>query len=299
METIQNCYCCGKSDFSLYAEAKDNYADEKFSIVKCNACGFVFTNPRPTIEEIGKYYTAPDYMSHTSHTKGLVQSVYRYARNYMKGKKLELIQNLVGKKQDFSLLDFGCGTGDFLGFVKQNSIFAEGVEPDEQARAVAKSVNNVDTYSIDASKNIKEKTFDVITLWHVLEHVHDLHNQIDYFNKWLKPNGKLIIAVPNIESYDAKKYGKFWDALDVPRHIYHYSPKNIKQIVDQHQFQFQSQHPLFLDAYYVSMRSEWHKGTSKLVAYFKAIFSGFKSNQSAKKTGNYSSLIYVFQKKLN
>jgi SAM-dependent methyltransferase len=117
----------------------------------------LFTNPRPTIEEIGKYYTAPDYMSHTSHTKGLVQSVYRYARNYMKGKKLELIQNLVGKKQDFSLLDFGCGTGDFLGFVKQNNIFAEGVEPDEQARAVAKSVNNVDTYSIDASKNIEKE----------------------------------------------------------------------------------------------------------------------------------------------
>jgi 2-polyprenyl-3-methyl-5-hydroxy-6-metoxy-1,4-benzoquinol methylase len=296
METIQNCYCCGKSDFRLYTEAKDNYSTATFKIVQCNNCHFIFTNPRPTIEEIGMYYTSPDYMSHQSHSKGLVQSIYRYARNYMMRKKLALIQNTVGKQNDFSLLDFGCGTGDFLGFIKQNNIFAEGVEPDEQAREVAKTVNKIDTYSIDSSKNIEKGKFDVITLWHVLEHIHDLHNQIDYFNSWLKPNGKLIIAVPNIESYDAAKYGKYWDALDVPRHIYHYSPACITQIVEQHQFKIKATHPLFLDAYYVSMRSEWHKGTSKFMSYFKAIIAGFLSNKEAKKTGNYSSLIYVFEK---
>ena len=296
MESIQNCYCCGKSDFRLYTEARDNYSNEYFKIVQCNNCHFIFTNPRPTVTEIGNYYTSPDYMSHQSHSKGMTQSIYRYARNYMKRKKLKLIQNAVGKNSDFSLLDFGCGTGDFLGFIKQNNIFAEGVEPDEQAREVAKKVNLADTYSIENSKNLEKDKYDVITLWHVLEHVHDLHNQIDYFYNWLKPNGKLIIAVPDIESYDAAKYGKYWDALDVPRHIYHFSPSCLKQIIEQHQFKLTATHPLPLDAYYVSMRSEWHKGTNKLLSYFKAIIIGFLSNREAKNTGNYSSLIYVFEK---
>jgi 2-polyprenyl-3-methyl-5-hydroxy-6-metoxy-1,4-benzoquinol methylase len=296
METIQNCYCCGKSDFRLYTEARDYYSDEYFKIVQCNNCHFIFTNPRPAVTEIGRYYTSPDYMSHQSHSKGITHSIYRYARNYMKRKKLKLIQNAVGKNAEFSLLDFGCGTGDFLGFIKQNNISAEGVEPDEQAREVAKNVNHVDTYSLEDSKNIENDKYDVITLWHVLEHVHDLHNQIDLFYKWLKPNGKLIIAVPNIESYDAAKYGKYWDALDVPRHIYHFSPACLKQITEQHHFKFTATHPLLLDAYYVSMRSEWHKGTNKLLSYFKAIITGFLSNQEAKNTGNYSSLIYVFTK---
>jgi 2-polyprenyl-3-methyl-5-hydroxy-6-metoxy-1,4-benzoquinol methylase len=152
-------------------------------------------------------------------------------------------------------------------------------------------------YSVESSKQIAPGSFDVITLWHVLEHIHELHAQIGYFRQWLKPGGKLIIAVPNIESPDARKYGSNWDALDVPRHIYHYSPKNIKQVVGQHQLEFQAQFPLILDAYYVSMRSEWHRGTPKWLAYFKAIVSGFQSNSQAKKTGNYSSLIYVFSKK--
>ncbi|MBK9328493.1 MAG: class I SAM-dependent methyltransferase [Sphingobacteriales bacterium] len=296
METLEICLCCGGKDFKPYLEAKDNYSTEFFNIVQCTSCGFIFTNPRPDVEEIGKYYSYDTYISHTSHKRGLVESVYRLARNYMKGKKLRLIQDIVGKRDGFSLLDFGCGTGDFLGYVKQQQIVAEGVEPEAQAREVAKNINKVDTYSIEQSETIEKGKFDVITLWHVLEHIHELHLQIDYFNQWLKPNGKLIIAVPNIESYDAKKYGRYWDAIDVPRHIYHYSPKNIRQIVGQHQFRFLQQYPLLLDAYYVSMRSEWHKGTNRFLAYFKAVFFGFKSNQAAKKDGNYSSLIYVFEK---
>ena len=296
MEKMEKCLCCGGKDFKPYLEAKDNYSAEYFNIVQCTSCGFIFTNPRPDVAEIGKYYSYDTYISHTSHKRGLVESIYRLARNYMKGKKLGLIQDIVGKRNGFSLLDFGCGTGDFLGYVKQQQIVAEGVEPEAQAREVAKNINLVDTYSIEQSKAIEKGKFDVITLWHVLEHIHELHAQIDYFNQWLKPNGKLIIAVPNIESYDAKKYGRYWDAIDVPRHIYHYSPKNIRQIVRQHQFRFLQQYPLLLDAYYVSMRSEWHKGTNRFLAYFKAVFFGFKSNQAAKKDGNYSSLIYVFEK---
>lgn len=214
----------------------------------------------------------------------------------MMRKKLSLIQEISGKQQDFSLLDFGCGTGDFLGYVKQHHIFAEGVEPDQHAREIARSVNNVDTYSIEDSANIEPGKFDVITLWHVLEHVHELHPQIEYFNKWLKKGGILLIAVPNIESYDAKKYDKYWDALDVPRHIYHFSPKNIKQIVSQHNFVFVQQYPLLLDAFYISMRSEWHKGTGKFLSFLKAILTGLNSNLNARKTLNYSSLIYVFKK---
>lgn len=297
MEIIQQCYCCKSNNFKTYTKAKDNYANEVFSIQQCVSCGFVFTNPRPEIQDIGKYYNAAGYLSHQSHSKGFVQSIYRYARNYMKKKKLALIQNEIGKKDNFTLLDFGCGTGDFLSFIKENNIQADGIEPDEHARSVAKNINKLDVFSLEDMNAIINDKYDVITLWHVLEHVYNLHEQIDYFHKWLKPNGKLIIAVPNIESYDAKKYQQHWDGLDVPRHIYHFSPKNIAQILDNQQFVLQGTHPLFLDAYYVSMRSEWHRGTNRLLAYIKAVFVGFNSNQKAKKDGNYSSLIYIFGKK--
>jgi len=297
MEIIQQCYCCKSNNFKTYTKAKDNYANEVFSIQQCVSCGFVFTNPRPEIQDIGKYYNAAGYLSHQSHSKGFVQSIYRYARNYMKKKKLSLIQNEIGKKDNFTLLDFGCGTGDFLSFIKENNIQAEGIEPDEHARSVAKNINKLDVFSLEDMNTITNDKYDVITLWHVLEHVYNLHEQIDYFHKWLKPNGKLIIAVPNIESYDAKKYQQHWDGLDVPRHIYHFSPKNIAQILGNQQFVLQGTHPLFLDAYYVSMRSEWHRGTNRLLAYIKAVFVGFNSNQKAKKDGNYSSLIYIFGKK--
>jgi 2-polyprenyl-3-methyl-5-hydroxy-6-metoxy-1,4-benzoquinol methylase len=296
METLEKCLCCGAEKFQQYLKAKDNYSEEYFTIVQCVSCGFIFTNPRPDAAEIGKYYSYDTYISHTSHKKGLVESIYRIARNYMKGKKLALIQEIAGKQSGFSLLDFGCGTGDFLGYVKQQQISAEGVEPDAQAREVAKKVNQVDTYSVEDSKSIAAGKFDVITLWHVMEHIHELHAQLDYFNQWLKPGGKLIIAVPNIESADAKQYGAYWDALDVPRHIYHFAPKHVKQIVEQHQFEFIRQYPLWLDAYYVSMRSEWHSGTGKMLAYVKAVIAGWKSNASAEKTDNYSSLIYTFRK---
>ena len=205
MEKLQNCLCCGGTQFKLFLKTKDNYSGEEFDIVQCESCGFIFTNPRPDLQEIGKYYASPDYISHNSYSKGLLPAMYRLARRYMMGKKLKLIQSIMGKEKNFSLLDFGCGTGDFLGYVKQHSILAEGVEPDAHAREVAKSVNHVDTYSVESSKNIEAEKFDVITLWHVLEHIHALHDQIGYFNKWLKKDGKLIIAVPNIESYDAKK----------------------------------------------------------------------------------------------
>ena len=295
MEIIQQCYCCGKEDFRLYTQAKDNYYTETFNIVQCNHCHFIFTNPRPDFNEIGKYYHAADYLSHQSHTKGFVQSIYRVARNYMKGKKLQLIQQVIQKENNFALLDYGCGTGDFLGYIQKQNITAEGVEPDEHARKVAKEVNQVTTYSLEQANELSTQKFDVITLWHVLEHIHQLHEKIEQFRSWLKPNGKLIIAVPNIESYDAAYYGKHWDALDVPRHIYHFSPTNLRQIVEQHSLKLISTHPLFLDAYYIAMRSEWNKGTPRFIAYFKAVWRGWLSNLDAKKTGNYSSLIYVFE----
>jgi 2-polyprenyl-3-methyl-5-hydroxy-6-metoxy-1,4-benzoquinol methylase len=297
MEKINNCFCCRASDFKLYANAKDNYADETFNIVQCKNCGFVFTNPRPSMENIGKYYNATGYLSHQSHSRGFIQSIYRLARNYMKRRKLVLIQSLIGKKDGFKLLDFGCGTGDFLYYVQQNNICAEGIEPDEKARRVAKDINKIDVYTLEDMPNIEFGKYDVITLWHVLEHIHNLHEQINYLHKWLNSNGKLVIAVPNINSYDAQKYKEYWEGLDVPRHIYHFSQKNIKQIVEQHQFKFRETQPLFLDAYYVSMRSEWHLGTNKFLAYFKAIITGFISNNKAKQSGDYSSLIYIFDKK--
>ncbi len=294
LETITTCYCCGNTNFTKYVTAKDNYSGDIFEITNCTNCGFKFTNPRPNALSIGKYYAFNNYISHNSHNKSVLSFVYRIARKYMMGKKLNLIKHEVGS-YNFSLLDFGCGTGDFLAYCKKNGIDSNGYETDAKAREIALEVNNVQTFSPEQIYEIPTAKYDAICLWHVLEHVHTLSEQIELFKKWLKPNGHLFIAVPNCESYDAKLYKENWEALDVPRHLYHFSPINIKQLFHNHHFKFEKQYPLKLDAFYISMRSEWNKGTGKFVALFKAIFNGFKSNNNATKTGNYSSLIYVFK----
>jgi 2-polyprenyl-3-methyl-5-hydroxy-6-metoxy-1,4-benzoquinol methylase len=296
-ETITSCYCCGTNNFSEYLKAKDNYGADEFIITACNNCGFKFTNPRPTENTIAPYYAYNAYMSHNSHSKSMLSFVYRLARKYMMGKKLRLIKNHVGS-YNFSMLDFGCGTGDFLAYCNKNGIETQGYETDENARKIATEVNNVNAYSPQQINDIPAQKYDAISLWHVLEHIHKLDEQIELFKKWLKPEGLVFIAVPNSESYDAKYYKQNWDALDVPRHLYHFSPAPLKLLMEKHSFKFEAKYPLILDAFYISMRSEWHKGTGKLPALFKAIINGIKSNNAAKKTGDYSSLIYVFRSKV-
>lgn len=248
------------------------------------------TSPRPDDELLGKYYESEDYVSHSDTDKGLVNFAYQKVKAITLKQKEKLISSFNSTKK---LLDIGCGTGDFLVHCKNKGWEVEGLEPDSKARkrAIEKGIKNVS--DLDAFYDLKDNSFGIITMWHVLEHVADLNEYMVKLHSILEENGRLLIAVPNPESPDAEKYGAFWAAYDVPRHLFHFSKKNINDLSEKHGFRVENIKPMIFDSYYVSMLSEKYKEGSVI----NAAINGFISNLKAKKSTNYSSLIYILSKK--
>ncbi|MES2519513.1 MAG: class I SAM-dependent methyltransferase [Bacteroidota bacterium] len=293
MEQLNNCPVCQESTFNDFLQVQDyTVSQKKFEIVSCSNCGFKFTNPRPDQNEIGEYYKAESYISHTNTSKGLISKIYHTVRTFTLKSKLNLINSLYPQKG--KLLDVGCGTGMFLNVCREDGWKVNGIEPDTGARQIAEEINKA-TIKTEILSSFKNEQFDIITMWHVLEHVHLLDDTIDWLSERLSKEGSLIIAVPNHESKDAAIYGKQWAAYDVPRHLYHFSQKSINQLFEQKGFLLEKTLPMKFDSFYVSMLST--KYQSGKINYLKAFIDGLKSNLSAgSNNGNYSSLIYVFKK---
>lgn len=293
MEQISNCPICKNKQFKKYLEVEDHtVSQEKFQIVECMNCGFKFTNPRPNQEEIGKYYKAESYISHTNTTKSVIAKIYHTVRKYTLKNKVDLINRLSPQKG--KLLDVGCGTGMFLNEARENGWIVKGIEPNSDARRIAEDINKtiIETEILTSFKNEK---FKIITLWHVLEHIHLLNETINWLKERILENGIIIIAVPNYESKDAKIYREQWAAYDVPRHLYHFSQKSIKELFEREGLKLVETLPMKFDSFYVSMLST--KYQTGRINYVKAFFAGLKSNQYAKShNNNYSSLIYVLKK---
>ncbi|MCO4292758.1 class I SAM-dependent methyltransferase [Solitalea sp. MAHUQ-68] len=265
---------------------------KEFSIKIDEATGLLVTTPRPEESDLGKYYESKDYISHTDGNKSLFEKVYNQVRNYSLKKKLKLVES---KHAKATLLDIGCGTGAFLQTCKNAGWKVSGVEPGEKARTLAQfKVNeNISPSLFDAGLN--DKKFDVITMWHVLEHVPDLNQTIERLKQLLTSTGILIVAVPNYNSYDALHYGRFWAAYDVPRHLYHFSQQSIKEVFGNHGFGLTETKPMIFDSFYVSLLSEQYKTGRK--KWFSAFLMGLESNIKAQQTGEYSSLIYILNRK--
>lgn len=259
---------------------------ESYEVMYNKEYDLLITSPVPN--DLSKYYKSESYISHTDSTKSLVDKLYQVVKKYTLKKKLKLINSF--KTETKTILDIGAGTGDFLKICKENNWEVTGIEPSEKARKFAEE-KNINLYN-DISK-IENKKFDVITLWHVLEHIPNLFEYIQNLKKLLKENGTLIIAVPNFKSYDAKYYKEFWAAYDVPRHLYHFSQNSIDKIFNNINMKVVKKLPMKFDSFYVSLLSEKYKtGKSNL---FKAFYIGLLSNLKAKKSTEYSSLIYIIK----
>lgn len=294
MEKMSSCPICKNEILNEFIKCKDNtVSNEVYTIVECKGCNFKFTNPRPAANEIGKYYESENYISHSNSNKGIFNKLYQLIRNYTISRKKSLIRRFVSRG---TLLDIGCGTGEFLNHMRSKNWEVKGIEPGDSARKFAVSNYNLEVKPEASLSEIANNSFDVITLWHVLEHVHELDKRVKELNRIIKPDGVVFIAVPNCTSYDAIYYEEFWAAYDVPRHLYHFTPKTISKLFAQYGFNLIETQPMKFDSFYVSMLSEKYKNGK--INYFRALLSGLNSNYSARKNkdNSYSSQIYIFKK---
>lgn len=290
------CPACGSSSIHPALAARDyTVSHEIFPIWHCNDCTVRFTQDVPDSASIAPYYQSPDYVSHSDTEKGLINRLYHLVRNYTLTSKKKLVQNFSGKVKG-SLLDVGAGTGAFANTMTKAGWTVTGLEPDETARLNAANKYTVTLESPERLFQLEAAQFDVVTMWHVLEHVHDLQGYLEQFHKIIKPGGRLIIAVPNYTANDAKHYGEYWAAYDVPRHLYHFSPKAMAKLGHSKGFTLETMSPMWFDSFYVSMLSERYKrGRNNLLA---AVWNGLLSNLTT--IGNKkraSSVIYIFSKK--
>lgn len=294
MKKYDNCPICKNTSFEKVMDCKDYTVSNKtFTIVSCKKCGLQFTNPIPLEDEIGKYYESEEYISHSNTSKGIVNKLYQSVRNITLQQKLKLVKNLTqGKK----ILDIGSGTGEFLKVCKEADFEVIGIEPSEEAKRFAIKNYKLEIHPENKIKEFNEKSFDLITMWHVLEHVYHLEERVKEINRILKKNGVLVVAVPNRNSYDAKHYKQYWAAYDLPRHLYHFTEKDIKNLFEKNGFVLEKTLPMKFDSFYVSMLSEKYKNGKD--NFLSALFTGLKSNRTAKNSNEpkYSSQIYILRK---
>jgi len=280
MDVLNKKHFLTVKDHSVSKEIFELYHDETLDML--------ITSPQPDLENLGKYYESEDYISHTDNKRSLFEKAYHVVKNIALKNKLNLINKQ--QTQKGKILDIGAGTGDFLLTAKNDGWETVGVEPSDRAKEIAKKKG---ISFVEHISELENHSFDVITMWHVLEHVPDLNLQIQELKRLLKPTGTLIIAVPNFKSYDAKYYNEFWAAYDVPIHFWHFSKKAIKSLFENVDIKLEKVLPMKFDSFYVSLLSEKYK-TGKM-NFVRAFFIGLKSNLKASSTKEYSSHIYVLK----
>lgn len=292
MEKLDHCPLCHGDRFRPFKTCRDHtVSGEDFDIVECAHCDFRFTNPRPRADEIGRYYESENYTPHQDTSQDLIDVLYRWVRLYTLRSKHHLITSLVDAPPS-RLLDFGCGTGEFLDLCRSKGWEVHGLEPDVDAQRAAEQ--NYDL-SVGAPERIQEMPsdhFDVITLWHVLEHVPHLSATIEELKRTLSSTGTLVVAVPNCTSLDAKFYGKHWAAYDVPRHLSHFRPSDMRRLFDAVDMQVDDIRPMRLDAFYVSLLSEQYQDGWILRAPLVSLLSNL---WAARHGPRYSAQLYLIR----
>lgn len=293
--TIPYCPVCDKTSFSTFLTTTDFLiSNEKFQIKICNGCGFKITQDIEDESGIELYYQSEKYISHSNTSKGLVNSLYHRVRKHMLVKKRKLVEKVSAEKKG-NILDVGTGTGFFLNEMKKRGWQVAGTEMSRDARRFAKSEFGLNVSPPEQLFGFKENSFSVVTLWHTLEHIHQIKANMETFHKVLKTGGKLIIAVPNNSSYDAQHYREYWAAYDVPRHIWHFSPEQMEPFGKKFGFILREVHALPFDSFYISILSEKYKKSG--LPLLSGIFFGTMSWFTCLfKPGRCSSVMYIFEK---
>ena len=286
------CPWCNSENTKKRISLKDEFlTQEEFEIHECHSCGLLYTEPRPPKDKIGAYYKSKAYYSHQENTKGLIPKIYENIKSINLKHKYKIATE---GKQIGKLLDIGCGVGDFLHTAEQKGWQCTGVEPSEDATASAQKRTKAKILASEDLEQLPDNSFDVITMWHVLEHVEDLKWQVEQLQRLVKQDGRIVIALPNYNSYDATFYKEKWAAYDVPRHLNHFNRETLVKIFKTKELNEIKNDKLRWDAYYISYLSEQYRHHS--LSLIRGAFRGMVSNCKARRTGEWSSRVYVFQK---
>ena len=287
------CPWCESEKTQIHLWLKDEFlSKEDFQIYECHNCGLLFTQPRPGKDKIGEYYKSDEYYSHQENKQGLIPRIYESVKSINLKNKCRMATKGKGSGR---VLDIGCGVGDFLHSMEELGWQVEGIEPSEEATTIAKKRTKARVYTPEEIGQLNDEHYDLITMWHVLEHVDDLKTEIKQLERLLKKGGRLVLALPNFRSYDAQYYKNYWAAYDVPRHLNHFCKKSIYKIFSNSELDLIETKKLIWDAYYISFMSEQYKRHS--FALVRGLFRGFVSNVKARRSGEWSSLVYILEKK--
>lgn len=296
--TITYTYCpaCGAANCQNVLAAKDyTVSKQVFEIWHCASCSLRFTQNAPAADAVGAYYKSENYVSHTDTKEGFINQLYHRVRKITLQQKCKLIKKQTGLITGV-LLDVGAGTGAFAASMQQAGWQVKGLEPDAATRKRAMDLHGITLDAAPALYHLPANTYDAITLWHVLEHVHDLKAYLQQLSQVLKPAGVLFIAVPNYTSHDAEVYKEYWAAYDVPRHLYHFSPASVRQLVQLFGMEVKAVKPMWFDSFYIAMLSEQYQNNKP--GLIKALFTGLVSNiKTLFNNERCSSVIYIIRKK--
>lgn len=295
--TITSCPVCGGDDLKKIFDAADHFSSrEVFPVCECTRCGFRFTNHFPSEDTIGRYYDSPDYISHSDSDQGLINRLYHYFRKQMLKKKVSLVAaHATGNP--VRLLDMGCGTGYFLGAAKEQGWIVSGIEKDKKARESAALRTGLTVNDENSLREIGHASFDAVTFWHVLEHLEKLNETVSKIKDIVTPEGIIVLALPNSQSYDARFYKERWAAYDIPRHLWHFSPDTVEKLLAKHQLKIIKRVRMPLDAFYISLLSEKYRGSNPLLRYGRALLVGTTGFlRSLSDLSQSSSVIYIAKK---
>lgn len=293
---ITSCPICGSTHLEPTLTCVDHFAtSEMFRLYRCRECQFLFTQGAPVEAEIGRYYEAPEYISHTDTQKGVVNHLYHKVRQLMLKRKHRLVEDK-SHSESGTLLDIGCGTGYFPAYMQSKGWVVTAVEKSPAARKFAEEHFSLNVHPAEELDGLPAEKYDVITLWHVMEHLEHINEVWETLYRLLKPHGQLIVAVPNCSSYDAEKYGGCWAAYDVPRHLWHFTPATMQKLAAKHRFTMTDRLPMPFDAFYVSMLTE--KNMRHSFPFLRGVVTGTMGwFHSLIRKERSSSMIYVFRKK--
>lgn len=289
-----HCPVCNSPEIDPLLTVKDHsVSKEDFVVWQCRVCSLRFTQDVPDEDSISPYYGSPDYISHSNTNKGLMNKLYQSVRKLTLEQKAKLI--IQHTKASGRILDIGAGIGAFLSVMKEKGWQIKGIEPDEGARKNAAQLFGLTLEQPSELYGLNPDSYDAITLWHVLEHVHQLHPYVEQLKTLLTREGKIFIAVPNYTSVDAAAYRNYWAAYDVPRHLYHFTPKAIEKLMSGHGLKVVAKKPMWFDSFYISLlSSKYHKGSASWIG---AGYNGVRSNLTALlNKDRCSSLIYIIEK---